>query len=120
MRLLKKTIILLTSMFIGSASIAAAESFTGKELYFQNCTLCHDENGIGAMPGVPDINGSTGPLWKSTDELFNSINNGIANTDLPIFMPPKGGNDDLTSSQIYELIKFMRQKFGKRIQGKKK
>lgn len=90
---------------------AKAES-SGEDLYFETCSICHGDDGTGAMPGIPDMSGAKGPLWKSDKDLISTIINGVERSDLPTPMPAKGGNDDLDFEKARSILEFMRREFG--------
>ena len=96
----------------GLSPITAMAEQSGEDLYFQTCALCHGDDGTGAMPGIPDLSGPDGPLWKSEDDLIATIMNGVERPDLPTPMPAKGGNDKLNTKKARSILKFMRREFG--------
>ncbi len=107
----QKNVLVLTFMAGLWPSIVMAEP-TAKDLYYQNCSLCHDEDGAGVMPGIPDLGGADGPLWKPNKQLLGAVINGVDRTDLPIAMPVRGGNVELSDSQLQLIINYMRREFG--------
>lgn len=105
---------LMVSLFLAvgmSTTFANAEP-SGEELYFQSCAMCHGDDGAGAMPGIPDMSGADGPLWKNDSELIAIIINGVERPDLSTPMPAKGGNDDLDLEKALRVLEFMRREFG--------
>ncbi|VAW51440.1 hypothetical protein MNBD_GAMMA06-896 [hydrothermal vent metagenome] len=99
----------------GSTHIVAATSkgATGKETYKKTCVACHSANGKGAFPGTPDFTDSSGALSKSDDTLINHITNGFQSSGSPMAMPPKGGNPNLSETDIEAVLKYIRETFGK-------
>jgi len=100
-------------LVFGVAAGSVAAEPTGEDLYYQTCSLCHGDDGTGAMPGIPNISGAGGPLWKPQEELLFAIMNGIERPDLPTPMPAKGGNDDMTIEMARDVLEFIRREFGK-------
>jgi len=71
-----------------------------EKLYNQSCKLCHATDQMGA-PAVGDAVAWSEVTSKGFDKvLYNSIN-GMGG------MPPKGGNEDLTPSEVKEIVEFM-------------
>ncbi|MEW6613680.1 MAG: c-type cytochrome [Pseudomonadota bacterium] len=85
----------------------------GKAVYTQTCLACHGADGKGALPGVPDLTRANGPLAKSDAELIRSITAGVQRPGAPLAMPPKGGNPNLTETDIRQVLDYMRQAFGR-------
>ena len=88
-------------------------SLTGKQIYDQTCIACHGEEGAGGMPGVPDFTVADGPLSKSDDTLAKSILNGFRSPGSPLAMPAKGGNPNLTDSDVDTVLGYLRERFGR-------
>jgi len=111
---MKKPLLRSLPLFLafGLLPLAAMAESSGEDLYFQTCAMCHGDDGTGAMPGIPDMSGADGPVWKSQDELIFSIMNGVERSDLPTPMPAKGGNDELTTEMARDVLEFMRREFG--------
>jgi len=80
----------------------------------RGCVACHDEDGAGAMPGIPDLRGDDGPLKKSDTVLLSSIMKGLETEGSAMPMPPKGGDDSLSESEALMIIRYMRHVFGAR------
>jgi mono/diheme cytochrome c family protein len=80
---------------------AGPVSLTGADIYAQVCAQCHGPNGEGAVgPSLRDPNFQD----KNTDEdIFNIINGGHKATAMISW------GEILTSEQIQELVKFIRQ-----------
>ena len=72
----------------------------GKEIYVENCAVCHDDGDLGApITGDKDI-------WKTLlvnnmDELVMNTVRGMGN------MPPKGGCEYCDTSEIIAAVKYM-------------
>ncbi len=99
----------------GSTKVVAkiSKGATGKETYKKTCVACHAANGKGAFPGTPDFTDSSGALSKSDETLINHITNGFQSPGSPMAMPPKGGNPNLDDNSITEVLKYIREVFGK-------
>lgn len=86
---------------------------TGKETFEKTCIACHGSDGKGAFPGTPDFTSSDGALAKSDNILIDHITNGFQSEGSPMAMPPKGGNPNLSDTDISAVLKYIRDKFGK-------
>ena len=71
-----------------------------EKMYNNTCKLCHGSDNMGA-PKVGDAVAWKEVTAKGFDKVLYNAVNGVGG------MPPKGGNDDLTPSQIREIVKFM-------------
>lgn len=85
----------------------------GQAVYTQTCLACHGADGKGALPGVPDLTRADGPLAKPDAELLQSITAGVQRPGAPLAMPPKGGNPNLTETDIRQVLDYMRLAFGR-------
>lgn len=45
----------LTALALASHELRAADIIRGKEIYAQQCALCHGAAGVAVMPGAPDF-----------------------------------------------------------------
>ena len=72
-----------------------------EELYNANCSLCHKTDQMGA-PAVGDKEAWETILEKGFDKV---VFNAFAGTDGG--MPAKGGNEDLTNTQIVKIVEYM-------------
>ena len=99
----------------GSTQVSAviSKGATGKETYEKTCIACHGADGKGAFPGTPDFTSSSGALSKSDEVLVDHISNGFQSPGSPMAMPPKGGNPNLSTTDISAVLKYIRDKFGK-------
>ena len=99
----------------GATQIAAVISAgdTGKEIYTKSCIACHGGDGEGAFPGVPDFASSNGALSKTDEVLVDHIINGFQSPGSPMAMPPKGGNPNLSTTDISMVLSYIRKTFGK-------
>jgi cytochrome c5 len=88
-------------------------SQSGEAIYQQTCVVCHGANGKGAIPGVPDFTGSSGPLANSDAVLLERIIKGYQSPGAPMAMPARGGNPKLTDDDLKKALIYMRNKFGK-------
>ncbi len=91
---------------VNPAPVAAVAD--GKELYAQNCMICHKENGKGGKVTVEgksidpdDI--TTAKMKEKADEKFvGYINNGFPEDGMPAF------KDKLTPDQVKAIIQHIR------------
>jgi cytochrome c len=72
----------------------------GKEAYEKSCAVCHKTDAMGA-PAVGDKEAWSKVMKKGLDKV---VVNAIKGTGA---MPPKGGNADLTDTQIKEIVDYM-------------
>lgn len=103
------------SVAAGSTQVAAVlgKGATGKETFEKTCIACHGADGKGAFPGTPDFTDPSGALSKSDSVLIDHITNGFQMTGSPMAMPPKGGNPNLSTTNISAVLKYIRETFGK-------
>jgi cytochrome c5 len=90
----------------------AREALSGKEIYSQTCIACHGATGTGGMPGVPDFTAADGPLSKTDDILIQHIVEGFKSPGSPMAMPAKGGNPNLSETDVREVLGYLRESFG--------
>ncbi len=69
-------------------------------LYNDNCKLCHASDNMGA-PAVGDVDAWYAVAEKGFEEVVINAIEGMGG------MPPKGGNEDLTNTQIKKIVEFM-------------
>lgn len=99
----------------GATQVAAviSKGATGKGTYDKTCIACHGGDGKGAFPGTPDFSESDGALSKTDDVLVDHIINGFQSPGSPMAMPPKGGNPNLSTTDVAAVLKYIRETFGK-------
>ena len=86
-------------------------SISGKQIYESNCLACHGANGKGSIPGVPDFNEKNGRLSKSDSELLSNIITGIQSPGSSMPMPPRGGNSQLSDTNLNAALKYIKASF---------
>lgn len=94
-----------------AGSIREQRPMSGKAIFEQTCIACHGANGTGALPGVPDFTAADSPLSKPDEILFDHVLNGFQSPGSPMAMPPKGGNPNLSESDIRTVLDYMRTAF---------
>ncbi len=112
--ILTSTAIGVTTSFVMFAGfIALADSpDSGKEIYEENCSACHGDNGKGAFPGItPDFTSKNGPLSKSDKVLIEHITDGYESEGSQMEMPALGGNDELTDEDVKKVLAYIRDSF---------
>jgi len=72
----------------------------GEKQYNANCKVCHGTDAMGA-PMVGNVEAWNEVRTKGFDKVLYNAINGVGG------MPPKGGNEDLTPSEVREIIHFM-------------
>jgi len=92
-------------------STEATAGLTGKDIYTQTCIACHGGDGKGALPGTPNFTDKHGRLSKTDDELMNSLINGIQSPGSPMAMPAKGGNSELATGDLKNVLEYLRKTF---------
>lgn len=102
----------------GAAALAAScsnpgpgDPAQGKSIYDKTCISCHGKDGTGQVPGTPDFTSPDGPLSKPKTKLTSHIENGFKKPGAPLAMPPKGGNPNLTKTDIMNVEAYIRQTF---------
>ncbi|EQB39427.1 MFS transporter [Sulfurimonas hongkongensis] len=80
---------------VEDATISKAE-----KMYNDSCKLCHATDNMGA-PALGDVEAWRAVTKKGIDEVVKNSINGVGG------MPPKGGNADLTQSEIRSIVEFM-------------
>ena len=71
-----------------------------QELYESNCALCHATDTMGA-PAVGDHDAWKAVMEKGMDKVNSNAINGTGG------MPAKGGNMDLTTAQMHDIVDYM-------------
>ncbi|HEY5734730.1 MAG TPA: c-type cytochrome [Gammaproteobacteria bacterium] len=98
-----RILILLTGLVYLPAGNAGP---AGGDIYLQSCMVCHGDDGTGAMPGVSDLTENITWSKMPENELLEKLNKGIQGET--VAMPPKGGNLDLTDSDLRAVLNYMR------------
>jgi cytochrome c5 len=93
---------------------AVSYALSGEAVYKQSCVSCHGANGKGAVPGAPDFTSTNGSLKNSNSVLLEHTINGYQSPGSPMAMPPKGGNSNLTNTDLQNVIVYIRQTFGQK------
>jgi cytochrome c len=78
----------------------AGAEHPGKEAYEKSCAVCHKTDAMGA-PDVGNKEAWAKVTKKGLDKVIHNAINGIGG------MPPKGGNMELTDTQIKEIVDYM-------------
>jgi len=71
-----------------------------EKLYEASCSLCHKTDSMGA-PAVGDSKAWSEVLKKGFENVVHNAIDGTGG------MPPKGGNMDLTNTEIKQIVEFM-------------
>lgn len=91
------------------AATPADEVAMGRELYKQNCAVCHKEDGMGGKITIEGKSLSVDDLTsekikKFPDEKISGyIVNGVVDEGMPAF------KDKLTEAQVKEIVAFVRK-----------
>lgn len=84
----------------------------GQVICEAHCSVCHGDNGKGAVPGAPNLTQKGGVLSVPKTVLAQRIEHGYRAAGAPMAMPPKGGDSALTRQQIKQVLGYIRSKFG--------
>ena len=87
-----------TALLLASAA-QAADVFKGREVYQQQCQICHGRAGVSPLAGVPDLSRGEG-MMQTDPALLESIKGGLD------AMP--GYIGILSDRDILDVIAFMR------------
>ncbi len=90
-------------------SRGATLGLTGEQIFKQTCIACHGADGKGAIPGIPDLKERLNS--KSEGVLLGHIENGFQSPGSPMAMPPKGGNPNLTSGDLRNVLEYIEEEF---------
>lgn len=101
--------LLLTGSLLVVAQLVHAQTLSAEQIYTQNCMVCHADDGSGAMPGVSDMSKSKRLFTVSESELVARMKQGIQVKGSQLSMPPKGGNPDLTDSELLKALKYLKR-----------
>ncbi len=82
----------------------AAAVTAGRDLYGENCAMCHGEDGEGV--DGPPLNDSTFLHSTPDSRIFSVIGSGIPSSEMPAWNQAHGG--PLTDEQSRELVAFLR------------
>ncbi len=97
---------------LAETATSSGSVFSGSDIYNQTCIACHGANGKGTVPGAPDFTKPAGSLSQSDEVLMQRINQGFQSPGSPMAMPPKGGNTNLTTTDIQAVLGYIRENFG--------
>ncbi|MEM0897728.1 MAG: c-type cytochrome, partial [Verrucomicrobiota bacterium] len=80
------------------------ELLSGKEVYLQECSLCHNEGEEGA-PALVDAEEWADRAEQGIDTMIRKAIKGFIGPDGE--MPARGGSDYLTDEEMASAVKFM-------------
>lgn len=83
----------------------------GKKVYETTCVACHGKDGRGVVPGAPDFTKQKGVLAEANAMLDDHVKNGFKSPSSPLAMPPKGGNPNLSTQNIKNVVTYLHQEF---------
>ena len=95
-----------------SGTTLAPDAARGLEVFNGTCAVCHGADGAGISGLGKPLAGSEFVSARSDDELFGFLIVGRAADDpdnsTGIAMLPRGGNPNLTDSDLYDVIAYLR------------
>lgn len=85
----------------------------GKQLFADNCAICHGKHGQGIALVGQDLQTSKLVLSLPMAQIVAFIKHGRAATNpinhRHIAMPPFGGNANLTNQNLYDIVAYLRK-----------
>jgi cytochrome c5 len=93
-------------------SFKGGDAKNGDVIYHETCVACHGEKGTGEVPGAPDFTKKGGVLSKPHSVLTQHIKDGFHEPGVPLAMPPKGANPDLSDQDIMDVHQYLHKQFG--------
>ena len=85
---------------------------TGEAIYQRSCVACHGPDGVGTMPGIPDLTRENGALSKSDDLLIKSLINGVETEGAPLTMPAMKDEESFKEQEAKRVLEYIRREFG--------
>lgn len=100
----------LAAVVMAGVSVAAAPALAvnGEVVYQYTCKMCHGP-GSGVAPKTGDIEAWEPRVRKGRQQLYDHAINGFRGEG---YMPPKGGNRNLTDEQVKAAVDYMLQHAG--------
>ena len=93
---------------IGAAAsivpVANAEPMPGDKVYNSACSACHGA-GVAGAPKLGDIASWSERIGKGTEALYANAINGYSGS--AGYMPPKGGNANLSDADVKAAVDYM-------------
>lgn len=106
-----------TAVFLAGSLLAASSAGAtdtrnrGRTVYNESCISCHGADGMGSLPGVPDLTEAGGALRQEDAVLIRRMAEGFQTPGSPMAMPPRGGNPGLTDQDLKSVLEYMRKEF---------
>lgn len=83
--------------------VVSGKTLTGRQVFDQTCHVCHS-HGVAGAPKIGDRSEWLKHLDKGIKVLYAHAIHGYYGYS---FMPPKGGNESLTDSEVRAAVRYM-------------
>ena len=88
-------------------SLPEADPVLGVDTYQKACSVCHN-SGLMGSPKLGDIKAWKPKIDKGMETLFNNFIN--SHQGEVGYMPPRGGNMDLSEEEVFSALVYMIEK----------
>jgi mono/diheme cytochrome c family protein len=103
------------AVMLACSALAQGNPSAGRQVFMQNCVVCHGPEGKGDGPGSAGLNPKPANFSDATrratpeDKQVRIVTNGGASEKLSPIMPPF--SEALTAQQIRDVVAFVRASF---------
>ena len=105
--------LVVTLSLAGFAQEPHGNAAAGKQVFLQNCAMCHGNEGKGDGPAAPGFNPRPANFTEakrmatSEEKQLKIVTNGGASEKLSALMP--GFGDSLSDQQLRDVVAFVRE-----------